>query len=143
MQANDIEHVRASYRRLGPLSADVGRLFYETLFTAAPAARALFSTDIETQARKLMDTLTAVVAHLDDPHHLLDNCRELGIRHAAYGAQEEHYDAVGTALLQTLRVALGEEFTPAVEAAWAQIYGEMAEAMIAATNAERARTGAR
>jgi hemoglobin-like flavoprotein len=132
MLGEDIERVRDSYRRLQPVSDAVGRHFYETLFALAPGARALFATDIDTQSRKLMDMIDAVVRQLDQPEKWLAACRELGARHAEYGAREEHYDAVGTALLQSLRAALGEVFTPAVEAAWAQVYGEMAEIMIAA-----------
>lgn len=134
MLREDIERVRDSYRQLQPVSDAVGRHFYETLFALAPGARALFAIDIDTQARKLMDMIDAVVRQLDQPEQWLAACRELGARHAEYGAREEHYDAVGTALLQSLRAALGETFTPAVEAAWAQVYGEMAENMIAASD---------
>ena len=43
--------------------------------------------------------------------------------------QDAHYDTVGAALLLTLSQGLGEGFTPAVRAAWTEVYGVMAKVM--------------
>jgi hemoglobin-like flavoprotein len=56
----------------------------------------------------------------------------LGRRHVQYGVQETHYQTVGAALLWTLQVGLGEQFTPEVEAAWATAYTVLADVMKAA-----------
>lgn len=132
MDNEQIRTVRDSYARFAPRAREVGAEFYRSLFALNPEARALFTGDMDMQAQKLMDMIGAVVAALDQPGQLLDSCRALGARHASYGVVEDHYDDVGTALLKTLHAGLGEHYTEDVEAAWATVYGEMAETMIAA-----------
>ena len=61
----------------------------------------------------------------------------LGRRHAGYGVEARHYDAVGQALLEALQGRLGVAFTPGVAQAWAGVYGVVASRMQAAA-AERA-----
>jgi hemoglobin-like flavoprotein len=58
--------------------------------------------------------------------------QQLGIRHAGYGVQDQHYETVGAALLWTLGQGLGEAFTPQVEEAWASAYTLLASTMRAA-----------
>jgi len=53
----------------------------------------------------------------------------LGKRHAGHGEKEAHYATVGAALLRTLGQGLGTAFTPAVKAAWTEVYGVMAQVM--------------
>lgn len=132
MENQQIELVRSSYALFAPNAEAVGAEFYRCLFALNPAARSLFTGDMDMQARKLMDMIGTVVSALDQPDQLLESCRALGVRHAGYGVLEEHYDDVGTALLKTLHAGLGDAYTDAVEAAWATVYGEMAETMIAA-----------
>jgi hemoglobin-like flavoprotein len=58
----------------------------------------------------------------------------LGWRHAGYGVVDADYQTVGGALLKTLQ-GLGSDFTPAVDAAWTEVYGILAGTMIAAAKA--------
>lgn len=132
MTPRQIALVRDSFARLAPQTAAIGRAFYATLFELNPSVRGLFPADIEGQARKLTEMLGSIVAGLDDPQRLHAQFRDLGVRHQAYGVSEEHYDDVGAALLQSLRAALGPAFDPALEEAWATVYADLAEHMIAA-----------
>ena len=132
MDNGQIQLVRSSYARFAPNARALGAEFYRCLFAINPEARALFTGDMDAQAQKLMDMIGAVVSALDQPDRLLDTCHALGARHAQYGVREEDYDDVGTALLQTLHAGLGDHYTDEVEAAWATVYGEMAETMIGA-----------
>jgi hemoglobin-like flavoprotein len=81
------------------------------------------------QRKKLMQTLTAAVKGLDRLDQLVPVVQALGRRHAGYGVEERHYDTVGAALLWTLSMGLGREFTPEVEQAWAAVYGLLATTM--------------
>jgi hemoglobin-like flavoprotein len=54
----------------------------------------------------------------------------MGRRHADYGVQDEQYNAVGEALLWTLRKGLGDQFTAEVEDAWATAYTVLASTMM-------------
>lgn len=139
MTPDAIALVRASHRHLAGAARETGRRFYERLFALAPAARALFPDDVDAQADKLMAMIGAIVEGLDDPDALAGTFAAMGRRHAGYGAREEHYDDVGAALLATFRDVLGERFDDDVEAAWAMVYGELAEAMIAAGHAHDVR----
>lgn len=141
MTPEAIERVRASFQILQQDLGAAGALFYRHLFELAPQARGLFPPDLEMQADKLMAMLAAIVAGLDQPGRLEALFADMGRRHVGYGAREEHYDAVGAALLRSLHEALGAAWSPEVEDAWAQVYGEMAEAMIQGAAAARPGVG--
>ena len=53
----------------------------------------------------------------------------LGRRHAGYGALPEHFPAVGVSLIATLRHFAGDAWSPQAEAAWAAVYGVVADTM--------------
>ena len=50
-------------------------------------------------------------------------------RHAGYGVRDEHYEAVGEALLWTLETGLKDAFTSEVRDAWVTAYGWLAYTM--------------
>ena len=141
MRTQQIELVRASYAQLeNPLT--FGRRFYALLFDARPDLRRLFPADIDAQVRKLIDMLGAIIVALDETQFLHRQFAALGQRHAGYGVSEDDYDDVGAALLKALRESFGGAFTPELEQAWGAVYGDLAEAMIAAQREAAARTSA-
>src|SRR6516165_7174061 len=83
------------------------------------------------QSGKLMAALATVVNSLRDFEAIVSIARDLAKRHVAYGVAPEHYALVGAALLWTLEQGLGDEFTPALRAAWEAAYGALSEVMIA------------
>lgn len=135
MTPDAIAQVRASLALIQPGFADLGSRFYQQLFALAPDTRALFPAALDAQAGKLVEMLASVVAALDQPDQLDRMFAAMGRRHVGYGASEAHYDAVGAALLRALAQTLGRHWTPPLADAWAEVYGEMAEAMIAAAQA--------
>ena len=78
-----------------------------------------------------MSALATVVKGLRDFEAIVPIVRDLARRHVAYGVQPEHYALVGSALLWTLEQGLGDEFTPALRAAWGAAYCALSEVMIA------------
>lgn len=131
MRKEDIERVRRSHAALDDPHAFAMR-FHEILFRIQPELRRLFPAQLDAQAAKFGGMLATIVMQLDASSELEADIAELGRRHVDYGVGEADYDAVGAALLMALHEAIGEAFTPEVEQAWAAVYGEMAEAMIAA-----------
>lgn len=127
--------MRASWRRVGGGARGLTEPFYQRLFEAAPGVRPLFPEDLVEQRAKLAATLDALVFGLDEPSVLMLELWRLGERHAAYGALAEHYPAVGEALVDALRDELGDEFTPADEAAWTEVYQIVSTVMIDAQSA--------
>ena len=112
--------------------------FYARLFEIAPGVRSLFASDLTAQGQKLMATLAVVVNGLDEIEAILPAVRELGARHADYGAEPAHYEAVGAALLWTLEQGLGAAFTEDAKAAWAEAYGVLSSTMIEAAEGKAA-----
>jgi hemoglobin-like flavoprotein len=128
------ELVRTTFAKVAVMPEVAGALFYERLFAKHPDLRPLFKHDMRVQGVKLMTMLAMVVYHLHEPGQVLPAIRDLGIRHAGYGVKLADYDALREALLWTLGQALGEEFSPAAQNAWAVCYDELAGAMKAAAS---------
>lgn len=132
MTPQDIALIRSNFAQLHRRKIQTACLFYERLFTTAPSTRPLFKGNIETQAAKLMETLTVALAMLNDPAGLTALLTRLGERHRGYGVRPSHYEAVRSALLWTLETSLGSDFTVQARAAWSELYDQMAATMIAA-----------
>jgi nitric oxide dioxygenase len=129
MNMHQIALVQESFARVKPHSADAAATFYSTLFAQDPSLRSLFKTPLEQQGEKLMTMLAVAVSGLNRLEAILPAVEALGRRHAGYGVAPDHYATVGSALLATLRGALGDEFTPEVEGAWTTAYTLLAGAM--------------
>src|SRR5262249_52515455 len=111
--------VRESWALMAPMRDDVVAAFYQRLFESAPTARGLFSsTDMTEQRRKFALMLTEIVRVIDAPDLLVSEVAASGRRHVAYGVRDRDYDDVGAALLWALSHAIGERFTPEMQAAW-------------------------
>jgi hemoglobin-like flavoprotein len=129
--------VRASFAKVAPISAQAAALFYDRLFTLDPGLRPLFRGDMKRQGEMLMAVLATAVGNLHRLDQILPAVRDLGRRHAGYGVKDSDYDTVAAALLSTLEMALGEDFTPPVRNAWAACYQALAGEMRAASRNER------
>ena len=134
--------VKSSWAQVEPIAPTAATLFYDRLFSVAPAVRPLFPDDITEQKRKLMEMIGAVVDGLDDLPSIVGDVQALGARHAGYGAKPEHYPVVGDCLLWTLGQGLGDGFTPDVKEAWTEAYQILATTMIAAQTAEGSQSAA-
>jgi hemoglobin-like flavoprotein len=122
--------IRQSFESLGEYSDSVVLLFYGRLFEIAPNLRPLFKIDIRVQARKLMDTLSTVVAALDNFEALHDQLTDLGRKHVGYGVQPQDYDTLRKALLWALGQALGPEFDRETKAAWNELLTAISTVML-------------
>ena len=129
MASTDIENIRRTWALAAALADQTATVFYGTLFRMDPSTKPLFVGDLSLQGRKLTQTLSFIVDHLDDEAVLLKAARDLAIRHVDYGVTPEQYASVGAALIDTLTQLLGPEFTADDRAAWARVYGGLAEHM--------------
>lgn len=129
---HQIDLVQDSFATVLPLTDQAAAEFYRRLFALAPDTRPLFTNDMQEQGRKLFLTLATVVDALDRLDTVVPVARELAIRHVRYGAKPHHYDAVGSALIETLRAGLGTAFDRDTEAAWGTAYAILSETMLAA-----------
>ncbi len=134
MTPNQISLVQKSWQKVLPIAPQAAEIFYTTLFEMDPSLKALFPSDITEQGKKLMAMLDTAVKLLDNPDKLIPAVQNLGAKHLKYGAEPEHYDTVGAALLKTLALGLGEDFTAPTKKAWTVVYQTLATTMIAAAN---------
>jgi nitric oxide dioxygenase len=138
MTPQQVELVRKSFAKVAAIKDQAAALFYHRLFELDPALRPLFKGDMTAQGGRLMTALGGVVAALDQLARVMPAVRELGRRHAAYGARPEHYATVGEALIWTLEQGLGAEFTRDTRRAWKDAYAGLAWTMIAAAEEDEA-----
>lgn len=129
MTPKQVELVQSSWIKVLPIADQAASLFYGRLFEIAPGVKPLFKSDIAEQGKKLMQMINTVVSSLGNLGSVMPAIETLAVRHVDYGVKDEHYDAVGSALLWTLEKGLGQGFTADVKAAWAETYSTLAGVM--------------
>ena len=130
MNATQTHLVRKSFAAV-ERQADVAALvFYRRLFELAPGLRPLFRSDIQEQAKKLMEMLAVALNLLDRPAELAGELEDLGARHAGYGTRPEHYAIVKQALVDMFDEVMGGGFTPEMRQAWGELYDFIEAAML-------------
>ena len=127
---HELRLVRRSLDRLRDDFDVRSMYFYEALFQRAPRLKAMFRDDLAGQGMKFMSTLDVIVQKLDDEEELASQYKGLGIMHAAIGIRAEDFQPMEEALIDTLRHALGDEFTSEVETAWRKAYAIVSGNMI-------------
>jgi hemoglobin-like flavoprotein len=138
MTPQDKELVQGTFKQVAPIADQAAELFYAKLFELDPSIKPMFTSDMTEQGRKLMAMIGTAVNGLDNLEALVPAVQDLGKRHVNYGVKDEHYDTVGAALLWTLEQGLGDNFTPEVKTAWANVYTVLATTMKEAANSEAA-----
>ena len=129
--------IKTTWAQVTPIAEPAARIFYDRLFALDPHIAAMFAfTDMDAQRKNLMQTLTVVVKSIDDLPTIVPAVEALGRRHATYGVRASQHATVGTALLDTLAVGLGDAFTPDARAAWAEAFEALASVMMAAAVSE-------
>jgi len=136
MTTKQIELVKNSWQMVAAIDAQtVGSLFYNRLFEIAPEVKPMFSrTTTAEQSKKLLAMLGYVISKLDNIGEIIDEVKKLAQRHVHYGVKDEHYTAVGRALLWTLEKGLGNGWNDELKSAWTSCYTMLAEAMMQAAN---------
>jgi hemoglobin-like flavoprotein len=124
--------VTSSFAKVAPIADVAATLFYEELFRRDPGLRSLFKPDMTEQRQKLMAMLGTAVTNLGEWEKIAVAVKALGRRHEGYGVKPSDYQTVGAALLATLEKGLGEDFTPAVRAAWLACINKVAGEMLSA-----------
>lgn len=130
LSSQNIHDIRATWSELAQDAEGTTDAFYAELFRIAPDVRPMFAgTDLTKQGRKLTAAIGLVVRHADNLVPMVAPLREMGARHAGYGVEDRHYDAVGQALIATMQARLGPTFTPAARDAWIAAYSAVAGTM--------------
>jgi len=133
MTTKNIELVKSSWALVPTIEMEtVGGLFYNRLFEVMPEVKPMFSrSSIPEQSKKILSMLAYVISKLDKLEEILDEVAKLARRHTQYGVRDEHYAAVGTAILWTLEQGLGEHWNEELKGAWTEVYATLANTMMA------------
>jgi len=118
MTSQSIARILKTYEQIAPRIDDMVAGFYERLFSICPEARPLFKRDMTIQRHHLAATLAMLVRNLQFQDLLQDAVMDLGAQHVMFGARPEQYPMVRDSLLYSLSNALGDDWTPQVEADW-------------------------
>ncbi len=129
--AIDVRILRSSFNALAPRAEALARAFYAKLFERHPDLKPLFDhTDMADQVQKLVRALTVIVRSVDDSAVLSGFLMRMGRTHLEYGVIDEHYDAVGETLLDTLAEFAGSTlWTTAIENTWREAIHTVCELM--------------
>ena len=106
--------------------------FYGRLFAGHPHLRSMFPPSMDVQRDRLLRALARIVEGLTSPEDLVRYLSQLGRDHRKYSVEPAMYDAVGEALIATLRAYAGLAFTQDAEDAWVQVYQAVSGLMIRA-----------
>lgn len=132
MTEKQIQLVKSSWNLFRMMDPQlIGDVFYSRLFQQMPSLRSMFKVSMTEQYKKIVDTLSTIVARLDKLEQN-EEISNLAIRHVQYGVRPAHYKLVGDALLWTLEKGLGKDWNAETAEAWATCYKLLADTMIKA-----------
>ena len=131
LSAEDLDRIRTTYGKVRMEIEPASTAFYDFLFSRAPRQRRLFRDDLAGQGMKFMTTLGLIVEALDQPGELSSHLRRLGRFHGDIGIVPTDFEPMEEALMDTLDLVLGEEFSAEDQAAWRRAYRIISREMIA------------
>jgi nitric oxide dioxygenase len=128
----NIDALETSFDQVAARGDELVDVFYERLFTDAPAVRPLFAgTDLKRQKGMLLAALVLLRRSLRDLDSVTPKLRDLGARHVRYGALPEHYPVVGEVLIASMASIAGDAWTVEYELAWTEAFAVVSGAMLA------------
>jgi nitric oxide dioxygenase len=128
------DQVKATAPVLKAHGVALTRHFYTRLFTHNPELHEVFNQGHQRSGQQQQALAMAVAAyaeHIDAPQVLMPVLERIGAKHVSLGIRQEHYAIVGRHLLAAIQEVLGESATPALIAAWAAAYGQLADLLTA------------
>lgn len=137
-RGEDARMLKESLGLIAPVADRLIADFYDKLFAEYPQVRPMFPAVMDLQREKLLKAVIALVTHYDQPDALIPALSSMGRNHVRYGAQIEHYAAVGQTLLATLEKYAGDAWTPELAGAWERAYTWAAGTMMRAGSQEAA-----
>ncbi len=128
-----IELVTSTFHEFSLLGNSGGIRFYERFFETTPHLSKLFDNDIERQAKMFLQALSVIVNSLSSTERAARVLKRLGDIHHSYGVEPDHYTLLGTALIETIRESLGDNFSDEANEAWTAAFRLISSVMISAS----------
>ena len=137
LTADEVKTLRWAWARVRSLQDQAGELMYRRFFELAPDAAALFGREVAIHGRTFMAAMSGIIDVIDRQDRLTGVLRRLAHAHAGVGVKGGHYAAMGDALVWMLREEIGPAFTAEDEALWREMWVQLLDDMIAATEIAR------
>lgn len=128
-----IQIIKATVPALQSHADEVTKTFYPILFRLHPEVIPYFNQTNQsksTQPKALANAVVAYGANIDELGNLSEAVAKIVQKHASLGIMPEQYDAVGSCLLQAIKIVLGDAATDEVIDAWGKAYGQLAQILI-------------
>ncbi|KAF2652662.1 globin-like protein [Lophiostoma macrostomum CBS 122681] len=130
---DQVTTIKATVPVLAQHGETITQKFYADLLSQNPSLKNIFNATHQAtghQAQALAGALYAYAANIDDLGKLSPALELICHKHASLYIRPEHYDTVGTYLLETMKAVLGDAATPAIMNAWGAAYWQLADIMI-------------
>ncbi|MEN1986083.1 NO-inducible flavohemoprotein [Paenibacillus hubeiensis] len=133
LDSKTIDIVKSTAPVLKQHSAQIGKRFYERLFTKAPELNNIFNQTNQKrgiQQEALGYVVYAAGEHITNLDALTPVIRRITEKHRAIGIKPEQYAIVGETLLEAVQDVLGDAATDEIITAWGKAYNYIADAFI-------------
>jgi len=117
------------FRRLFEENPDVKAKFYFSMENSLDLDATMKDERMGKHAKGVIDTISVAVSLLQDLPTLVPILVQLGGSHAKFNLQDEHFKAVGDALIWTLENAVGSPLDNAAKDAWGKLLTVVTENM--------------
>ena len=129
--ALDVELIRKNFFGIASKVDELTETFYATLFLRYPEVVPLFDgVNMQQQRKMLANAIVFIVENLDAMEIASGTLEEMGRRHVGYGAQAEHYPAVGECLIHALGMVSGDDWSDELQTQWTEAFEVVSAIMI-------------
>ncbi len=135
LSAKSKPYIDASVPVLREHGLAITSVFYKNMFEAHPELKNLFNMGNQangSQQQSLAAAVFAYAANIENTAALAPVVERIVHKHVSVGIKAEHYPIVGKHLLGAIKQILGDTATAELLEAWAEAYGLLADALIAA-----------
>lgn len=138
-----VEIIKATVPAVKAHADAITSCFYPLMFEQYPQVLPYFNQTNQgkgTQPKALANAVVAYGANIDELGNLSEAVAQIVQKHCSLGVRPEHYDIVGTCLLQAISIVLGAAATDDIIDAWGKAYAQLAGILIEAEEAVYAAT---
>lgn len=122
MDGAEIGLVQKSYARLMTGKNIIGDYFYSRLRDADAAAFDIMKKDAVNHGEMLLSTVGKIVESLDDLKNVEPELHALGAKLKAKGLEDDSYNTIGAAWIDTLAYGFSKGFNWDIQNAWVKVY---------------------
>lgn len=127
MASMNADLITASLELAAERCADPTGLVYQRLFAREPEMEALFvrDTDASVRGQMLYQVIETMLDYVGSRHFAIGMIRAEVVNHENLGVPPKVFASFFATVMETFRDILGPDWTPAMDAAWAELLGAL------------------